>query len=153
MCNTVHAFEEAVKFTEEDRKNELLARLADYLDEDLRNICCDAYSWDGSFEHIGDAFLAEDIADYVSCEDPYWFMCRVVFGKVDRVDSMLRFNAYGNLESIDEWELNSEARMCIGEIADWLMDNWDKCGSLYEEDVELLNAWEAMDAGTYENKE
>ena len=58
---------------------------------------------------------------------------------------MFRFNAYGNLESVCEWDLEQEARDQIDEIADWLMDNWNEAYSLYDDDKELFDAWDNID--------
>lgn len=145
-------FEKAIRLTGEERKAEIIDRLNDYEGRDLFNICCEAMSYDGSFDFCY-AFDAEDIGDYVDTSDPYNFMCRIVFGSVDNVNDMLRFDAYGNLESVSEWELHKECQDRIDEIADWLMDNWHNVDSLYEEDEELFNAWEDIDRGIYDWEE
>lgn len=135
-------FEKAAKLEDyNERKAEIISRLKDYEDKDLLNICRDANSWDGSFDFC-DAFDAEDIDEYLCDMKPYDIMCRIVFGNVDSVNNMLRFDAYGNLESVHEWDLESEARSYIDDIAAWLMDDWHNTDGLYEEDRELFEAWE-----------
>lgn len=145
-------FEDAIKLKGDERKAEIAERLNDYNDADLLSICREACSWDGSFEDLY-AFDAEDVGVYVDTSDAYGFMCRIVFGNVENVNDMLRFDAYGNLESVCEWDLEKEARDQIDEIADWLMDNWHEAYSLYSDDEELFNAWEDIDAGNWDWEE
>jgi hypothetical protein len=140
----IHDFDNAIKLKGDERKAEIVERLNDYNDADLLSICREACSWDGSFEDLY-AFDAEDIGDYVDTSDAYSFMCRIVFGNVENVNDMLRFDAYGHLESVCEWDLEKEARDQIDEIADWLMDNWNEAYSLYEDDKELFDAWDNID--------
>lgn len=145
-------FEKAIKLTGNERKAEIIDRLNDYEGRDLFDICREAMFYDGSFGFC-DAFDAEDIGEYVDTSDAYNFMCRIVFGDVDNVNDMFRFNAYGNLESVSEWELHRECQDSIDEIADWLMDNWHNVDSLYNEDEELFYAWEYIDRGVYDWEE
>lgn len=137
-------FDKAIKLKDEERKAEIIDRLKEYEGKDLLSICRDASCWDGSFEDL-DAFDAEDVGEYVNTDDAYGFMCSIVFGNVENVNAMLRFNAYGNLESVSEWDLEQEAISQIDDIADWLMDNYDQTYSLYGEDEELFDAWDNID--------
>lgn len=140
----IHDFDNAIKLKGDERKAEIVERLNDYNDADLLFICREANSYDGSFDDLW-AFDAEDVGVYVNTDDAYGFMCRIVFGNVENVNDMLRFNAYGNLESVNEWDLEDEARDQIDEIADWLMDNWNEAYSLYDDDKELFDAWDNID--------
>lgn len=145
-------FEKAIRLTRNERRAEIISRPNEYEGEELFNICREAFSYDGSFDFC-DAFDAEDIGDYIDTSDAYNLMCRIVFGNVDNVNDMLRFNAYGNLESVSEWELHRECEDSIDEIADWLMDNSHNVDSLYEDDKELFDAWEYIDRGVYDWEE
>lgn len=142
----IRSNEKAVELNGNDRVKELCVRLADYKDEDLVAICRDAYSWDGSFEKIGGAFPAEEIGEWLDCRDMHEILRSIVNGNVTSASDMLRFNAYGNLESVTEWKLAVDARFMIEDIAEWLMDGWHDCYSLYTEDEELLEAWEKLDS-------
>lgn len=134
-------FDKAIKLKDEEREKEILARLNDYNDADLLSICREARSWDGSFDFV-DAFDIEDLCEML----PAYDVARsIIYGDVTNVNDMVRFNAYGNLESVCEWDLEREARDSIDEIADWLMDNWQKADSLYSDDEELFEAWENID--------
>lgn len=141
--------QDAIKLTGNARKNEIVERLNDYEGKDLLNICRDANSWDGSFDFC-DAFEADYIDDYLCDMKPYDIMCRVVFGNVENVNNMLRFDAYGNLESVHEWDLEKECEENIDEIADWLMDNYSNTDSLYSDDEELFETWWEIDHDQYD---
>lgn len=146
---SIRPFETAVKLDGDARKNEIVARLNDYLDDDLLSICREAFSWDGSFEELY-AFDAEDIENHVDPREIYRLMCQIVYGNVQTVNELLRFDAYGNLESISEFDLGIEARDRIDDIAEWLLDNWHHCDNLYEDDYNLFSAWDEVDQGIFE---
>ena len=81
---------------------------------------------------------------------PYDIMCRIVFGNVNNVGGMLRFDAYGNLENVSEYELIEDCQGSICDMASWLMDNWYHIDGLYEEDKELFEAWDDIDHDCYD---
>ena len=143
-------FEEAVKIEDyELRLAELQARLHDYEMADLRSIYREANCWDGSFDFI-DVFDMESVGDYIDTSDAYGFMCRIVHGKVNTMDDWLRVNAYGNLESVSNYDIDFDCRYNIDCLADWLIDYYEHIDCLYEEDKELLDAWQY---GYEENEE
>ena len=142
----IRNFEDAIKLTGDERKAEVVNRLNDYLDSDLLNICREANSYDGSFD-FADAYDLEDIC---SCVDAYEVARSIIYGNVESVNDMVRYNAYGNLESVCEWDLEKEARDQIDEIADWLMDDWSEAYSLYDDDKELFDAWWDIDHDQYD---
>lgn len=140
---------EAIKLTGKEREKEIASRLEDYLSDELYFLFREANCYDGSFDFIC-AFDAENIGDFVGRMSPYDIMCRIVFGNVNRVDDMLRFNAYGNLESVSKQELQDKCEDSIDEMADWLMDNYYHVDGLYKEDEELFDAWDDIDHGRYD---
>ena len=137
----IRSFEDAIKLKDDERKSEIIERLKDYNGKDLLSICREACSWDGSFD-FADAYDIEDLCSMMSAYD---VARSIIYGDVTNVNDMVRFNAYGNLENVSEWDLEEEARDNIDEIADWLMDNYNKTYSLYSDDEELFEAWENID--------
>ena len=137
----IRNFEDAIKLKGDERKKEIIERLNDYTHKDLLSICREANSYDGSFD-FADAFDLEDLCAMMSAYD---VARSIIFGDVTNVDDMVRFDAYGNLESVSEWDLKHEAYDQTDEIADWLMDYWNEAYSLYEDDKELFDAWENID--------
>ena len=108
--------QEAIKLTGDARKAEIISRLNDYESKDLLNICRDANCYDGSFDFC-DAFDIEDLCSMA--DDKYELVRSVIYGNVTNVMDMVRYNAYGNLESVTEWDLEKECEESIDEIADW----------------------------------
>ena len=66
---------------------------------------------------------------------------------------MVRYNAYGNLESVSEWDLVKECQDNLREMAEWLMDDYNEVYSLYEDDKELFDTWWDIDHDQYEEDE
>lgn len=138
---------EAIKLTGDARKAEIESRLMDYLNDDLLRLFRDANSWDGYFD-FADAFDIEDLCSMV--DDKYELVRSVIYGDVTNVNDMVRYNAYGNLESVSEWDLEKECQDSICDMAGWLMDNYYHVDSLYEEDKELFEAWDDIDHDRYD---
>ena len=138
---------EAIKLTGDARKAEIESRLMDYLNDDLLRLFRDANSWDGYFD-FADAFDIEDLCSMV--DDKYELVRSVIYGDVTNVNDMVRYNAYGNLESVSEWDLKKECQDSICDMAGWLMDNYYHVDSLYEEDKELFEAWDDIDHDRYD---
>ena len=131
----------------EERKAEIVSRLKDYLNEDLLDIYREAMSYDGSFDFC-DAF---DLEDLISMTDNKYELVRsIIYGDVKSIDGMVRYNAYGNLESVTEYDLQWECEDYIDDLAEWLMDNYDNTNSLYEDDKELFEAWWDIDHDQYD---
>lgn len=142
----IHSFEEAIKFEGEARKVEILERLKDYNDSDLLDLCQDANSYDGSFDFV-EAYDLEELCEITT--DAYDIARAIVFGNVEGIDDPVRYNAYGNLESVSKYALEDEARDNIEELAEWLMDGWHNVICLYGDEPELFEAWDDIDSGTY----
>lgn len=137
----IRSFEDAIKLKDEERKSEIIERLKDYDVKDLLSICCEANSYDGNFDFT-DVFDIEDVCEMMSAYD---VARSIIYGNVTNVNDMVRFDAYGNLENVSDWDLENEVRDNIDEIADWLMDNWYHCSSLYGEEEELFESWDNID--------
>lgn len=142
--------EKAIKLTGEERVKEIESRLADYLDNDLLSLFREANSYDGYFDFV-DAFDIEDLCSMVS--DKYELVRSIIYGNVNNVNDMVRYNAYGNLESVSEWDLVKECQDNLREMAEWLMDDYNEVYSLYEDDKELFDTWWDIDHDQYDWEE
>lgn len=131
----------------EERKAEIIIRLNGYLNEDLLNIYREAMSYDGSFDFCQVIDLEELISE---TDNKYELIRSIIYGDVKSIDGMVRYNAYGNLESVTEYDLQWECEDYIGDLAEWLMDNYDNTDSLYEDDKELFEAWWDIDHDQYD---
>ena len=97
----------------------IAAELQEMTDDDLRQVYYEAQAWDGSFDFL-DTYDIEDIADMLS---GYELARAIIYGDVTNICEPVRFNGYGNLENVSEWEIDSEAQDNIPELAYWLVDN------------------------------
>ena len=144
-------FEQALHIADKnERRNEIKERLDNYEERDLRGVYQYVNSYNGNFDFI-DVFFPEEIDELSN--DIYSFydiLVMVVCGNVNSLDDWLRLDSYGNIESVSECELDKECLEHTNDLADWLLDNyWHVNESLYDEDRELLEAWEEIDNGTY----
>lgn len=76
-------------------------------------------------------------------KDKFELARAIIYGNVTNVNEPVRFNGYGNLESVSEYELIKECENNIDEIADWIMDNGtSNIYTLTDELEEILNEQE-----------
>ena len=142
-------FENAIKLaTYDERKAEIVSRLKEYDDKELLDIYYSAMCYDGSFDFC-DVFYPEDIGEYMNTDDAYNFLCRIVYGKVNSLSDYLRFNAYGNLESVSEYDLYHDCELYIDDLAGWLIDYYNNA-DIDEEMEELFDAWWDIDHDQYD---
>lgn len=88
--------------------------------EDERlNICKEINSYDGSMD-FSDIYYIEDLADFTKAYD---LARAIIYGEVSSIEDPVRYNGYGNLESVDEYELKSESENYIEEIIDFIDSN------------------------------
>ena len=60
------------------------------------------------------------------------------FGDYDFNKPYFKFNGYGNIESLDEYDLRNQARNCIDDIVNELLDCWPMLPDLSEALTQLL---------------
>ena len=85
--------------------------------EDLKEMLYECVGYDGSFEDLdyqeNDEYFFEN---YFSTKDD---VARAVcYGDYNYMDDFVRFNAYGNLESCNEYEYESEIKSYSDEIVE-----------------------------------
>lgn len=100
---------------------DLRTQLEELNDEDLLSLFREANSWDGSFDFC-DTYDIDDVAGML---EPRVLAAAIIYGDVTNNVDDVRFNVYGNLETVTSWELYGECRDNIDELADWLEDNAD----------------------------
>ena len=81
-------------------------------------------AWGGCLEHLEYFDMAE--FDLVLEEyEPSEIANRIFYGSFNPNDEYFRFNAYGNLESANEWDIEEEYRDHISEIASYIVEYKD----------------------------
>ena len=90
-----------------------------YLQEntnELLQACRDANSYNGGFEFC-DAYDIDEVCSFMSGYD---LARAIIYGDVTNIVDPVRFNAYGNLETVNEYELEQEALDYIEELLDFI---------------------------------
>ena len=93
--------------TMEEIRNYLLENPSERLE-----ICKQINSYDGSMDFTNIAYI-EELAETMNA---YELARAIIYGDVNNIDGLVRFNGYGNLESVDEYDLESESKDYIEEI-------------------------------------
>lgn len=91
----------------------------EYLKEntsELLQACRDANSYNGGFEFC-DAY---DIDEVYSFMPPEELARAIIYGDVTNIVDPVRFNAYGNLETVNEYELEQEALDYIEDLLNFI---------------------------------
>lgn len=84
--------------------------------DELGNILNDINSWDGSFEELRFEHNDEDFFNTYFANRIDEAIRAVCYGDYNYTDEYVRFNAYGNLESLDEWQVENEITSNATEI-------------------------------------
>lgn len=106
--------------------------------EERLNICRRINSYDGSMDFCDSQDL-EDIASWMSAYD---LARAIIYGNVTNIEDEVRFNGYGNLESVDSYDLEKESENYISEIIDFIESNGfsdlycDELEEIYNENEE-----------------
>ena len=96
--------------------------LKNWLEENSENrltICREINSYDGSMDWA-DTYDLEELASFTSAYD---LARAIIYGEVNNIEDEVRYNGYGNLETVDEYELEEESKNHIEEIIDFIDTN------------------------------
>ena len=75
-----------------------------YTVETLRNMVNEVNGWDGSLENL-EYYYMEDFNFIMEGRTPEFIAHRVHFGDFNPTHDYFRFDGYGNIETISNWEL------------------------------------------------
>ena len=81
-------------------------------------------AWGGYLEHL-EYFDMEELDLVLEGYTPSEVASRIFYGDFNPNDEYFRFNAYANLESANEWEIEEEYRDNISEIASYIVEYKD----------------------------
>lgn len=108
---------------EDLKMDELKERLLNDIEE-TKNLIREVNSWNMRLEYL----------DYWDNSDWFFEECfstknevarAICYGNYNYMDELVRFNAYGNLESCSEYEYEEEIKDYIGEIAQVIIEEKD----------------------------
>ena len=95
-------------------------KATEYLQEntsELLQACREANSHNGQFDFCDYYEDIEEVCDFMS---GYELARAIIYGDVTNVIEPVRFNAYGNLENVTEYDLEQEALDYIDELLDFI---------------------------------
>ena len=81
-------------------------------------------AWGGYLEHL-EYFDMEELDLVLEGYTPSEVASRIFYGDFNPNDEYFRFNAYANLESANEWDIEEEYRDNISEIASYIVEYKD----------------------------
>lgn len=137
---------QAMQLTGNERVIWLADRLGgDYSDGDVFEMCRYANSYDGSFDFTEAYDLEELITDmgFTGLK----LARAIVYGNVENVTDPVRFDGYGNLETVSEWDLRAEALEHVAELAALFVEDSGTVDRdmLYQDEQDVLEGWDALD--------
>lgn len=100
---------------------DLRTQLENLSNEDLLSLFREADDWDGSFEFC----RTYEIEDLVNMLPPIDLVNCIIYGDVNNTIDAVRFNGYGNLETISSCELYDECRYYLDDIVEWIKSEGD----------------------------
>src|SRR5690606_39203961 len=95
--------------------------LLDNMDE-LRQVVSEINSWDGSLESLDVYENDEEIFNVYFEGRPMEAVRAAQYGEYRYTDEYVRFNGYGNVERMSEYDYNEEIAERIDDIVDELID-------------------------------
>ena len=93
-------------------------------------------AWCGCLEHL-EYFDMEELDLVLEGYTPSEVANRIFYGSFNPNDEYFRFNAYANLESANEWEIEEEYRDNISEIASYIVEYKDNI-DIYDEGLQEI---------------
>jgi hypothetical protein len=93
--------------------------------DELRQIVGDLNSWDGCIRNLDVMDNDEEFFNIYFDGKPMEAVRAAVYGDYHYTDDYVRFDGYGNLESLSEYDLESEMKDNIDEIIDLMIENRD----------------------------
>ena len=116
----------------ENLKNYLLSN-----EEELKSIISDINCYNGNLPWL-ECYDNDEYTINELFSSPAEALRSAYFGDYDYNKPYFKFNGYGNIESLDEYDLRNQARNCIDDIINELLDCWGMLPELSEELTQLL---------------
>ena len=93
-------------------------------------------AWGGYLEHL-EYFDMEELDLVLEGYTPSEVANRIFYGDFNPNDEYFRFNAYANLESANNWDIEEEYRDYISEIASYIVEYKDNI-DIYDEGLQEI---------------
>lgn len=109
--------------------------------DELQQIANEIHSYSGNLEHLQFWENDEEFFETFFSHNPMEAVRASFYGDYRYADQYVRFNGYGNLESLEEYQIEDELRDNVDEIIDLMIENRENI-DLPDEVEELLEQME-----------
>lgn len=106
------------EMTKEEIRDEIIKYDIDM--EDLGEMLNNINSWNGYFDELRWEPNDEEFYSIYFSNDPQELARAIYYGEYNYCDDYIRFNAYGNLETADEWKVQDE----IGGMSEEIIEKY-----------------------------
>lgn len=121
-------------------RNKVTEYLLENVDE-LRQIANEIHSYSGDLEHLQFWENDEEFFEMFFGHNPMEAVRASFYGDYRYADQYVRFDGYGNLESLEEYQIEDELKNNVDEIIDLMIENKGNI-DLPDEVEELLEQME-----------
>ncbi|WCS68871.1 hypothetical protein Goe17_02550 [Bacillus phage vB_BsuM-Goe17] len=110
--------------------------------EELKDVVREVNSWDGKLEHLDYQHNDEDFFNTFFEGEPMKAVRAAVYGDYNYTDDYVKYDGYGNLVSLSEYDMEEELKESIDEITDALESEFynltlsDELTALINEEME-----------------
>lgn len=104
------------------RKEVIESYIGNLSGDEMQNVMACINSYDGSFE---DAiwYPMDELDEFLEGKSPLDILQMAHFGDFNPTDEYFQFDAYGNLQSADGWQINRDAPDYTGDIIEWCVNS------------------------------
>ena len=104
------------------------------------DICREVNLWNGELDNF-DVWENDDEFFNINFSDnPMEAVRAVYYGNYNYNDEYIRVNAYGNIDSLDQWELEKEVEIYINDIIEAMIRNYSHISIYNDELIELIES-------------
>ena len=119
-----------------------MENLKEYLKENfnvLFDLVCECNGYDGSLEEYYYWYNDEEFFQCFYCNDILELVRAICYGNYNYCDDYVKINVYGNLESVDEYELKNILNDNVDEILDTFLELYKNDNvDIYNDDFKKL---------------
>ena len=108
----------------------------------LQDVVDELNAWNGCLEHLRFYDNNEDFFNTYFYNNPAEAVRAAHYGEYNYADDYVTFDAYGNLASYSEYEMERELKECVDEIIEELAENYQNiCIDDYIKKIFKIEVW------------
>ena len=109
------------------------------------DICNEINSWNGELDQFDVCSNDEEFFNVYFNDNPAEAVRAAFYGDYKYMDEYVRFDGYGNIESLDQYQLENEVEIYINDIIDAMIRNYSHINIYNDELIELIESIIAND--------